>query len=205
MTKTSSIIRSCHKLLMSQFIDCLVDKDLSVLGDGPESELQAAWADIYSEFTSLRQSQESTELFDLMKEVLTLDNKLKIINKCLEVLWVCYNRDIANELQLLGYQVRLDWSDKEAYYSGLKSISSKAKTLSAHLKRKEQELVALTEKNKGEGYSRSHFDAVNVNLSKFMEFNIREEEITVSKWCMMVNKYEAWLEVKNAEASRPGS
>lgn len=187
---------------MSQFIDCLVDKNLDVLGHGTNEELQAAWADIYSEFTSLRKSEQSSEMFELMKEVLTLDNKLKIVNKCLEVLWVCYNRDIANELQLLGYQVRLDWSDKESYYNGLRSISSKAKTLSAQLKRKEQELQAITEKNKGEGYSRTHFDSINVNLSKFMEFNVREEEITVSKWCMMVNKYEAWMEVKNAEASR---
>ena len=202
MIKETSIIRSCHKLLMSQFIDCLVDKNLDVLGHGTEEELKAAWADIYSEFTSLRKSEQSSEMFELMKEVLTLDNKLKIINKCLEVLWVCYNRDIANELQMLGYQVKLDWSDKESYYSGLRSITSKAKTLSAQLKRKEQELQAITEKNKGEGYSRTHFDSINVNLSKFMEFNIREEEITVSKWCMMVNKYEGWLEVKNAEASR---
>lgn len=182
---------------MDKFIDCLVDKDFSVLGKGSEYELSAAWMDIYNEFSSLRQSAESTQLFELMKEIFSLEQKIKIIEKCVEILWITYSRDIANELKMMGFNIRLDWSDKPVYFKELNSIVSKTKTTVLKLEQKQKELNKLTEKQKGIGYSRKDFISINTNLARFMNFHINNAIITVADWCDMLNKYDAYCEVLN--------
>ena len=114
---------------MDRFIDCLVDNKFSVLGKGKDDALNKAWFDIVNEFTSLRKSNSASDILELQKEIFVLQNKIKIISLCVSVLWETYNRDLANELKTMGFNVKLDWSDKVHYYKELNLIYRKSKTL----------------------------------------------------------------------------
>jgi thermostable 8-oxoguanine DNA glycosylase len=184
---------------MEKFIECLIDKNFSVLGKGNEIKLQAAWIEIFNEFSSLRQNSQSNEIFELMKSIFSIEQKIKIINSCVEILWHVYNRELANELKDLGFNIKLDWSNKTQYIKELQSVISKGKSLTTKLKQKQAELDKLTEKQKGNSWSRKDFVSINTNLARFMNFHINNSLITVADWCDMVNKYEAYCEAVNAE------
>lgn len=184
---------------MDKFIDCLVDNDLSGLGKGSQTELQIAWIEVYNEFASLRQNGQSKEIFELIKHIFSLEQKIKIISYCVDVLWVVYNREVANELKELGFNIKLDWSNKKEYYKELSVVISKSKSLSTKLHQKQKELELLTDKQKGNSWTRKDFISINTNLARFMNFHINNSIVSVADWCDMVNKYEAYCEVVNAE------
>ena len=187
---------------MDRFIDCLLDNKLYVLGKGTEEELNSAWEDVMHEFSGLRANNSTTEILELQKEIFVLRNKIKIITLCIDVLWETYNRDLANELKTMGFNVKLDWSDKVQYYKELNLIFRKSKTYEVLARRKEKELQTLSEKSKSEKYSRKDFVSINTSLSKYMSFHINNSQITVAEWCDMVNKYEDYLESQQKQLNK---
>lgn len=194
-----NIISSCYEITMDKFIDCLVDGRIEVLGKGIEIDLQEAWANILSEFSTLRNNKTGDDCLELQKEISVLHKKIELINLCVSVLWEIYNRDLANELKMMGYNIKLDWSDKAGYYKDLNLVISKSKTFAVLAERKQKELNALIEKTKGNSYTRKDFISINTNLSKYMQFHINNKEVSVAEWCDMVNKYEAYIEVQHAQ------
>lgn len=203
MIKTKNkIIKSCYKLTMDKFIDCLIDNDFTGLGKGSQTELLLAWVEVFNEFSSLRQNSQSEEIFVLLKNIFSIEEKIKIIGYCVDILWVVYNRDIANELKELGFNVKLDWSNKQSYYKDLNSVITKAKSLNVKLQQHQKELDLLTNKHKGNSWKRKDFTSINTNLAKFMNFHINNSIISVADWCDMVNKYEAYCEVVNTENNK---
>lgn len=197
-----NIVSSCYELTMDKFIDCLVDNKLYVLGKGTEEELNSAWEDVMHEFSGLRANNSTTEILELQKEIFVLRNKIKIITLCIDVLWETYNRDLANELKTMGFNVKLDWSDKVQYYKELNLIFRKSKTYEVLARRKEKELHVLSNKNKSDKYSRKDFISINTSLSKYMSFHVNNSQITVAEWCDMVNKYEDYLESQQKQLNK---
>ena len=74
------IISSCYELSMDKFIDCLVDGKIEVLGKGVLVDLQEAWANIISEFSTLRNNKTGDDCLELQKEISVLNKKIQFIN-----------------------------------------------------------------------------------------------------------------------------
>lgn len=202
--KKHTIVSSCYLLTMDKFIDCLVEDKLQVLGNGTQEQLNKAWGNIVHEFSELRADKSATELLELQKEIFVLQNKIKIISLCVGVLWDTYNRDLANELKTMGFNVKLNWSNKAQYYKELNLVISKSKTFDVLARRKEKELLELIKKSGTDRYQRKDFVSINTSLSKYMSFHVNNNQITVAEWCDMVNKYEEYIEIQQKQLNRNG-
>ena len=112
-----------------------------------------------------------------------------------------YNRELANELKLMGFLLKLDWADKANYYRELQLVISRSKSWVTQMAGKEKDLQLLLKKTKGEGYARKDFISINSNLSRFMKYHINNA-ITVAEWCDLVTKYQEYVEVVNAESNK---
>jgi len=113
---------NCYTLKMSDFLNCLLDNNLQSLNN----DLQL-WDQIINEFSDLRTNGLPNPALELQKEIAVLDKKVEIIDLCVSVLWEMYNRNLANELQQMGFSLKLDWANKVSYYKELNSVLSKAK------------------------------------------------------------------------------
>lgn len=173
---------------MSQFIRLLL---------GEESIPE--WEEVYSEYIGLRENKSTSFILDLLKSITYLNTKQYIITKCVEVLASEYNRDLVNELKLAGCKGKFDWSNKAGYSSDLRAALSYSKKFNTQIKKKEKELADYNTKYAGEAIERKHFDIWGVTLSKYLGFRVDFEVVTVSEYCQMMNQYERFCEVMNAE------
>lgn len=167
---------------------------------GECDELPENWDDIYSEYIGLRENKSSSFILELLKEITYLQVKVYIINKCVEVLAVVYNRDLVNELKLCGCKGKFDWSNKEQYSNDLKSAVSYSKKYISQYSRKENELEQYSKKHGNKSITRKDFNVWAITLGKYMGFRIDFKEIYVAEWCDMMNEYDRYCEVENAKA-----
>jgi len=180
---------NCYTLKMSDFLDCLLDNNLQSLNN----DLQL-WDQIINEFSDLRTNGLPNPTLELQKEIAVLDKKVEIIDLCVSVLWEMYNRNLANELQQMGFSIKLDWANKVSYYKELNSVISKAKKYIVLSKSKSKELDTMLKSNVAAKPTRKDFIKININLSKFMGFQISNANIFVAEWCELVNSYDEQIQ-----------
>jgi len=82
---------NCSELPLLNFIKCLTKDDLNQLlsdkdGWRLKPDLQAVWDDIFMEYTELSQDQQGTHIFELIKEIQVLRNKINLIQECINLL-----------------------------------------------------------------------------------------------------------------------
>lgn len=181
---------TCHDIKMNAFIPILI-------GQVPQPTY---WEDLYSEYLSLRENRQSSFILDILKEIAHLQTKVFIIEQCVKVLANTYSRDLVNELKLCGPRGRFDWSNKEQYSNDLKGALTFAKKYISQYNRKQKDLEDYQKRNGGV-ITRKDFDIWAVTLGKFMGYRIDYDVVTVTEFCHMMNQYEKYCEVQNAESN----
>lgn len=157
------------------------------------------YEDVNNEYMSMRENKNSQYVLDLMKEIAQLSSTLFIVGQCLIILEVKYNRELVNELKQLGCTGRFDWSNKDQYYGDLKAAASRSKRMISQRNRLQEELDEFHRKHGAGDITPDYFDEWAVELSKFMGYNVRLDQTTVSVWVKMLNKFDAYQEIMNAE------
>lgn len=195
------MITSCYNLTLDKFISCIVDNNYSVLGKGSKLEQYTAWSEIFNEYSQLVKDDTTMYIFELQKDVYVLKTKLKILETCVDILWKKYSREITIELNKLGFNTVLDWSNKKEYYKQLKLTLSRGNSWKLEINRKEKEIKSILEKNKGEGYTRQYFTKINANLNKYMNFYIDVKKVMVADWCEWLNNYTEQIEAINKRST----
>jgi len=160
---------------------------------------EEAWENIYSEYIGLRENKSSTYILGMIKEISYLNTKCFIISKCVEVLAVEYSRELVMEVKQCGCRGKFDWSKPVEYSNDIRAAISYSKKFIVAVKRKEQELEDYYKRHGGGAIQRKDFDIWAVTLSKFMGFHVNYDIVTVSDWCHMMNSYERYCEVANAQ------
>lgn len=182
---------------MNTFIDCVVEENYELVGG------EEAWNEIYNEYMSLRENKSISYILDLIKQISYLNAKVFIIIKCVEVLAETneYNREIVMELKQTGVRGRFDFSKKAQYYADLKAAISYSKKYTNQALNLEKELNDYQKKYDKTKSTRKEFEEWAVELTKHLSVNIDFEVITVARYCFMMNSYERFCEVKNAQAN----
>lgn len=157
------------------------------------------WEDIYAEFLSERINRDNSYILDLLKEIAHLENKEFIIGQCIIGLSYGYSQVLAMEIKQAGFMGRLDPSDKIGYSNNLRAASSFNKKFRGQISRKRKELEDYYAKQGDKSSKRSDWDAQAVELSRFMGFRIDHATITISEYCQICNKFDAYNEVQNAQ------
>lgn len=180
---------TCYELTMNEFLKHL-------LGD---EELPEWWDSVYSEYIGLRENKSSSFILELIKEIIHLQTKKFVIIKCVEVLSTQYSRDLVQELKLCGCRGAFDWSNKAGYSNDLRAANAYAKRYNSQIFRKEQELENYNKKHGGGSATRKDFEVWKVTLSMHNKYRIDFNSTTVSEWCILMNEYDKYCEVVNAE------
>lgn len=181
---------TCSTLTMNKFIAALLG-DLSYVGEH--------WEDIYNEYVGLRENKQSSYILDLMKEITYLQTKVFIITKCVEVLAVTYSRELVMEVMQCGCKGKFDYSNPVAYSNDLKAALSFAKKYTAQSQRKEKDLNDYHARHGSKVIERKDFDVWAITLGKFQGYRIDYDVVTVAEYCHLMNAYERYCEVVNAE------
>lgn len=197
---------NCYELKMAPFLTYLFD----------EVEKPANWDDIYSEYIGLRENKNSLFILSLMKEVAYLKTKYFLIEKICEVLTsvvtnlsdkitvaqlsnVTELTDLIKTLKEYGYRYPYDMKNKLTFSKDIRAVLSSAKKLITTRQRKEQELEQYQKRHAGKELTKKDFNVWAVTLTKFLGNYVNLEVVTVAMWCEMMNQYERYCEVQNAQ------
>ena len=203
-TSRSNLYRRCSDTPLSIFIKVLVTRDLSYLirkGNPSPFELSQDWEDLFSEYSELLQAPKYQYLLSLSREIGQLSTKLLTIRTCVYVLSYRHSGKAISILAGMGYKGKFDRSDMVAYVKSLESISMKSKTVEISLEQRRAEYAKAT-LDSGKNVSEESFIEVLLDLSKFMGFQVKADQITVLEYVSMLKKYEKWVEVTNAKSKR---
>lgn len=187
---------SCYKIKMSQFIEWFLD----------ESPKPDNWDDIYSEYISLRENKSALFIIGLIKEITFLKAKYKIIEEACKMMLVCFEHhlisaaeEVKTVLRLYDYRHKFDMADEALFTRDVRAVLSLNKKCITTWQRKEKELDEYQKKHTGKAWDRKGFYIWAVTLGEYQKQRIDLEIITVAEWCILINKYEQYCEVLNAQ------
>lgn len=188
---------SLFDIKMSKFIKCLE-------GDR-EGITEDEWLGLYSDYISARDNEDSRYILELMKEISYMENKFFITAECIKILGIAINinakgegQSLVDELKSMGYKGKYDWSNPDEFRADLKAATSASKRAIGLINRRKKELEDF-EQSSGKEMKREDFEKMNVDLSRFMGFRVDNDVVSAGEWCAMMNKYDAYCEIKNAE------
>lgn len=209
MTVPAKIYDSITDLLLSKFIDCLVNDNLYALvitGDPVKEDLQTAWNDIIIQYNDALGDAETKMYVTLLKDVMDLKADIRKIEMCLTVLrFPYYDEFFTKELNILtASKFSFDISNKEQYFEELDRCERITNGRRLRLKLKEAAFQAIKEKEEvAKKPSKEYFLSTLITLSDFAGYNITEEQITVYVYCermRRLEKYNKEIQEKNNSA-----
>lgn len=175
--------------MLSDFINCLCNKDLSVLikkGKVSASDLSNAWLQIYDKYVSIIGDSQFNHIIQLQKEIQLLDFKIDWINLCVSALKIEKSDEVITSLKkAMPVFGKFDIKNGEEYLKDLQRVVNNGKRFVIELKEKEIELKNLLSKDSDE-INKDYFDKLIVTVSQFMKFHIDKNKTSVSEFANMI-------------------
>lgn len=194
------IYKSCYELPLYNFIKIVVTGDLTWLYktkhkrkflQTTDKSLQQTWESIFNEYTSLAGTNASNHLFQLLKELTVIDNKLKIIQHIVMYLGRSYAQDDNTQSLvkiLRSYGFLFSYSP-ETIKKDLQLTISSAKRLL--IQRQEAEIDYNKAMESSDKVDEKHYYQALAHLSKFMSFRIDAKATTVIEYLAYLEIYKS--------------
>jgi hypothetical protein len=192
--------KSCYDLPLYNFIKIVVTGDLRWLHktriknkflNASGASLQKTWEEIFNEYTSLSGTSASNHLFQLLKHLTVLDNKLAIIQHIVTFLSVYYDEKHPNTQDLVkilkSYGFLFSYSPN-TIQNDLKSTVSSAKRFLIQRAEADQDYNKALEGT--EKVDEKHYYQALGYLSKFMNFRIDAKITTVIEYLSYLEIYK---------------
>jgi hypothetical protein len=183
-----NISSKCSEITIDEFIDCMLNGNLQRLvrsGNPAETELNAAWEQIYTEYCQLSGNRQHTYYFGLHKTVYTMKLKLQIV----QLLLLDGHNNADNEIMLSQLH-------SFGYKGDIKSIIARLKFETVELQGKENELKKITDKQTGT-IKESDFDDWIVSVGKYLGYQIKRKEMILSEFLSANKAMVKELEARN--------
>lgn len=185
---------------MTLFIDWFLSENLD------KNPLPGEWEDILNEYMGLRENKGSRYMLDIIKDITFLKAKYQIIESCCSQLLICFQHvlvDAAAELIAIlkqyNHRYAFDLADEKSFSANIRAVLSSNKKLISTWQRKETELEEYKKKHKGSEWTRKSFYVWAVTLGEHRQDRVDLDQVTVAEWCIMLNQYESYCEVVNAQ------
>ncbi len=189
-------MNTSYQIKMAQFIPWFLEEE-------PRPEF---WDDLYSEYIGLRENKSSLFILGLIKEISYLRIKYKIVEQCCSLLVVCFEsvlvaraKEIKEILKQYNLRFAFDMSNEVHFARDIRATLSANKKTIHTWERKEKELEEYQKKHGGNTWTRKDFYIWAITLGEHQGYRIDFEVTTVAEWCQIMNRYEQYCEVKNAE------
>jgi len=164
------------------------------------------WDDLHAEYISLRENKSSLFVLGLIKEITYLKAGFKIVEEACKMLSICFTNVLLPEaaelkavLRLYNFRQPLPMDNEAHFTRDIRAILSGNKKKITTWQRKEKELQEYQDKHAGKAWDRKGFYVWAITLGERQGYRIDFDVITVAEWCMMMNQYEKYCEVLNAQ------
>lgn len=164
------------------------------------------WDDLYSEYIGLRESKSSLYILGLIKEIAYLKTKYQVINTACEMLNLCFENTLLEQakelkeiLRQYNFRFSYDMLKPELFARDLRATLSGNKKTITTWQRKEKELDEYQKKHSGDAWKKKDFYIWAITLGEHQGYRIELEATFVAEWCQLMNKYEQYCEIKNAQ------
>lgn len=186
----TEILQNCYTLKMARFIEHYAD----------EKPKPSNWEYIYAEYTALRENKHTSFVLNMVKQINFLEAKLFIISKCVEVLAHAPVPELIAELKAYGFPGRYNWDIPKQYSEELNRVVTGSKRFRTQADQNKKELEDYLSKHQHNKASlKKDFYTMAITLGDHRKSHVDLEQITVTEWCIMMNNYDRYCEVKNAE------
>lgn len=189
-------MNTCYNTKMSQFILWFID----------EQEKPEDWDDLYSEYISLRENKSSLYILGLIKEISYLKTKYQVVNTACEIMNLCFentlieqHKELKEILKQYNFRFAFDMTKPDLFSRDLRAVLSANKKTITTWQRKEKELEEYQKKHSGDVWKKKDFYVWAITLGEHNKYRIDLEQIFVAEWCQLLNKYEQYCEIKNAQ------
>lgn len=188
---------TAYKVKMADFIEWLL---------ADESQRPEGWENLHAEYISLRENKGVTFMLLLSKEIVTLKAKYQSIETCIKMLALSFDNKLISQytqlkeiLRLYNIRFPLPMDNAGQFSANLKAIGSLNKKNVQQWEKKEKELKEYQEKHAGKEWTKKDFYVWAITLGEHFKQRIDLDVITVAEWVIMINKYESYCEVVNAQ------
>lgn len=188
-----NVYTRCHQISLATFIQCLIHSNYTGLvarGNPPERQRAQAWDLLYMEYCDLSNATSQKRILAIGREVGMLESKLLTVRTAVLVLSIRYSQRMADLLHRNGYRYDLDPKSGQKYIDELSSIVKKSKVISIAIKQKRFEYDEMMAKFKNEKVTEQYFEELLVELSRFMAFRLNANELTVTEFVAIQNRFD---------------
>lgn len=187
---------TCYSVMMDDFIPWFLEET-----PRPES-----WDDLYSQYISLRENKSALFILGLIKEITFLKAKYKIIEEACKMMGVCFINNLVDAaaelktvLRLYNFRQPFDMNNELTFSRDIRAVLSANKKTITTWQRKEKELEDYQAKHTGKAWDRKGFYVWAITLGEHQGYRIDLKVTSVAEWCQLLNKYDRYCEVVNAQ------
>ena len=176
------MIESCRKLTMDKFIECLVNKNYSVLGEGTDEQLLTAWEKLWSEYLELDKSDQYELILNSLKDYNYYRSAIASIEIAVYVMEYQYDSKCADVLRKFGFNYDYETKDRLKYFEILNTCKTRIKSFVFSFEMAKNKYLELTENTQRKEIKETDFDNIFASMSKFMGQIIRPSAIMVTEY-----------------------
>lgn len=164
------------------------------------------WNDLYSEYIGLRENKSSLYILGLIKEIAYLKAKYQIVNQACVMMMLCFentlieqHKELKDILKQYNFRFAFDMCKPDQFNRDIRATLSGNKKTITTWQRKEKELEDYQKKHSGDVWKKKDFYIWAITLGEYQGYRIELENTFVAEWCQLLNKYEQYCEIKNAQ------
>jgi hypothetical protein len=162
-------------------------KWLIIHGEPTQEQLTDAWDNIFTEYSDICPTTNSTYIVQITREIKHLETKIAIIQAIIDRFKISYMPELVLILNEYGFYY--DFTP-ETMLSDLQSVIAECSMFVVQKGVKEGELKRFFEGQKGEWASENDYDETLSELSKFQGYHLKSKELTVSEFCAIFNRFK---------------
>jgi hypothetical protein len=187
---------------MERFLRCLIENDLTALGEAPPEVLEETWITIVAEYQQLRGDKiDHVNQLRLLKLIKKTQHHLYIFELCVNFLEHTWSDKIAESLRKLNYPFNPANKTPGHYQTELQGCILRSKN---HYIQLEGWLKELDEESsKHVKPSREYFETLLVNIESVQRTTYDLDKITVYKFIILEKRYNSYINALNKKKNGP--
>jgi len=191
------------KIMLSKWIDVMVDGNLSVLGEGSKDELDAAWSEIVSDFYKVSGDSEVGEHTKLTGKIRSYAQRIEQINFNYNILKMRRSAAAMRGLQSIKDYAHLKFTN-ETLADDLKYIDRFERSKKLEYERWEMELKQLEtdsnpNKKKNLKPKREYYHEQVMNMNKAEGSQYRVDKLTVMDYALLEKRLRNYYKAQEEQ------
>ncbi|MBX3253915.1 MAG: hypothetical protein KF862_07205 [Chitinophagaceae bacterium] len=199
-SQSAKYFRQIDKLPLSRFVDCVVDNNLHALvieGSPHLTELEAAFTNIYQQYTDMMGDGEYKHFISSWKALIKINLIITQVEEIIKALKLFPYVPLFDELnKLLKIDFRFDYADRKEYFKLLDRAYKRSRGLVIERDLLQIRFDTIKEKLRGNGdkkITRAYFIDWLILLGNHVQMIITDQ-ITVYEFCERIRQYNRFVE-----------